>query len=447
MAVAKEKIGAQIELEGEKEFKKNVTEINQNLKVLGSEMQLVASSFDKQDKSITAITERNKVLNKQIDEQKNKVAELEKALNANSEKYGENDKRTKDWQIQLNKAQAELNKLETNLDNNNKELESSAKGFEDAEKAAKNFSGEVGEAGSVAEDSRKNFESLDSALKAIAISLAASIAVIGSAAVATGKTMYNLAVETAAAGDQIDKSSQQLGLSTQAYQEWDYVLSQNGADVESLKTGLNKLNNTVDDAINGSDGAAEKFGRLGISLDDLAGKSREEIFEKTIAGLQGVEDKSERAAIASDLLGKSSVNLAPLLNQTAESTQELKDKANQLGMVMSDDVINATVEFTDSLDTLQRTFGGVKKSIGANLLPGLTQITDGFIGVISGEETGKEAILEGVQSIVDNVGEILPKIFEAINKFIPIIAEITPQIIGSLIEGITENMPDRKSVV
>ena len=59
--------GLKIGLEGEKEFKKALADINSSFKVLGSEMKLVASQFDKNDKSVNALTSRNTVLNKEIE--------------------------------------------------------------------------------------------------------------------------------------------------------------------------------------------------------------------------------------------------------------------------------------------------------------------------------------------------------------------------------------------
>jgi phage-related minor tail protein len=76
--------GLKIGIEGEKQFKNDLKEINRSLKMLGSEMNLVISQFDKQDKSLQAITARNAVLNKEIDAQKEKVGTLERAL-ANAE--------------------------------------------------------------------------------------------------------------------------------------------------------------------------------------------------------------------------------------------------------------------------------------------------------------------------------------------------------------------------
>ena len=65
--------GLKIGLEGEKEFKKALADINQSFKVLGSEMKLATSQFDKNDKSVEALAARNKVLRKEIDEQTTKI--------------------------------------------------------------------------------------------------------------------------------------------------------------------------------------------------------------------------------------------------------------------------------------------------------------------------------------------------------------------------------------
>ena len=65
--------GLKIGVEGEREFKKSLSEINQTFKVLGSEMKLVQSQFDKNDNSVEALTARNTTLNKQIDAQKEKI--------------------------------------------------------------------------------------------------------------------------------------------------------------------------------------------------------------------------------------------------------------------------------------------------------------------------------------------------------------------------------------
>ena len=96
--------GVKMGLEGEKEFKNALKDINSTFKVLGSEMNLVTSQFEKNDKSVTALIATNEVLNKNMDAQKTKVDTLKNALDHAATSFGETDKRTLAWQTQLNYA-------------------------------------------------------------------------------------------------------------------------------------------------------------------------------------------------------------------------------------------------------------------------------------------------------------------------------------------------------
>ena len=138
--------GLKIGLEGEKEFKKALADINQTFKVLGSEMELVASQFDKQDKSVEALTARNTALNKEIDAQKQKISTLEQALKNAAESFGENDKRTQNWQIQLNKAKAALNGMEKELDTNEKAIREMSEAVENADEPVEELNDALEEA-------------------------------------------------------------------------------------------------------------------------------------------------------------------------------------------------------------------------------------------------------------------------------------------------------------
>ena len=91
-----------IELNGEKEFRDAVGEIDKSLKVLRSEMRLVAVQFDDNADSLDALTESNDVLNRQILTQKEKIEMLQAALKNAATRYGEADERTKKWQTDLN---------------------------------------------------------------------------------------------------------------------------------------------------------------------------------------------------------------------------------------------------------------------------------------------------------------------------------------------------------
>ena len=179
--------GLKIGLEGEKEFKKALSEINQSFKVLGSEMKVVSSQFDKNDNSVQALTARNQVLNKEIEAQKQKIETLRAALANAAESFGENDRRTQNWQIQLNNATAALNDMERELDRNNTALDEAEREMDDVADSADDMEEEIDDAGDAADKSTGKFEKFGSVLKGIGAAMGAVAVAAGAAAVSLGQ--------------------------------------------------------------------------------------------------------------------------------------------------------------------------------------------------------------------------------------------------------------------
>ena len=272
--------------------------------------------------------------------------------------------------------------------------------------------------------------------------IAASALAAGTAAVAGLTTaVVNGSKETAAYGDNVDKLSQKIGISSEAFQEWDYVFSQNGADISILETGMKTLSSAVSDAGNGSKSAKEKFDKLGLSFEDLSKMSQEDMFDAVIKQLQEMPEGADRTALACDLLGKSAMELGPLLNQSADSTQALKDKAHELGMVMSDEGVKASAAFTDSMDNLQRAFAGAKNGAMAEFLPGLTQITNGLAELVAGNQTATKDITAGFNQIAQAIQNAMPRIVQIFQSLTTSILKVAPDIIKSLGQGLVQAIP------
>lgn len=305
----------------------------------------------------------------------------------------------------------------------------------EAEKAGKASGGKFGKA-------------MGTALK---VGGAAVTAFAGATAAMTGAIVKG-ASATAEYGDNIDKMSQKLGLSSTAYQKWDYVLSQSGADINSMGTGLKTLTNKLDDAKNGSESAQAMFAQLGLSMEDLATMSREDVFAATITGFQGMADSTERAALANDLFGKSGQELTPLFNTSVEETQALMAATEELGMIMSDDAVQAAANYQDSLDTLKRTFGGVKNSLMSEFMPSITSVMDGLTALLSGDEGGINQITVGLDAFVAHISQAMPKILavgselivtlaNAIVENLPTLLPAALDAISTIGEGLLENLP------
>ena len=273
------------------------------------------------------------------------------------------------------------------------------------------------------EKSGKSFgESLAKGLKTTAAVIGGAMAAATAGAVATGKAFVGAANDVAAYGDTIDKNSQKMGISAQAYQEWDFILQHNGSSIEAMKTSMLKLTKAAE---SGDDA----FKALGISQQDLSKMSTEEVFAATIKGLQGVEDQGQRTVLANKLLGKGAVELGSLLNASASDTEAMRQKVHELGGVMSDDAVKAAANYKDELQNMQTALTGVKNNMVGQFLPGISSVMNGLSSVFSGNG-GIEQIKAGLQSVISNLTAMAPQFFS-----------LASVLVNSLIEGFGPMLP------
>ena len=135
-------------------------------------------------------------------------------------------------------------------------------------------------------------ENLAKGLKTTTAVIAGAMAAATGAAVATGKAFIDMANDISAMGDQIGDNAAKMGISTQAYQEWDFILQRAGSSIDSMKTSMKTLANAAE---SGSDA----FAALGISQEEVASLNQEQSFARTVSALSDVNDVTTRTALAS----------------------------------------------------------------------------------------------------------------------------------------------------
>lgn len=243
-----------------------------------------------------------------------------------------------------------------------------------------------------------------------------AVSAVGNAVSSMTQSMVSSTAELANYGDGIDKASQKLGISAQAYQEWEAVMQHSGTSMESMTATFKTLANASQGA---TEDQAKAFEKLGISLEDAKNMATEDLFKNVITGLQSMEEGTERAALANDLLGRGAMEMGALLNTSAEDTQAMIDTVNQLGGVMSDDAVKASAAFNDSLQDMNTALDGVKRGVTAEFLPGLTQLMDGFTALVSGSEDADKKIAEGFMSLTDGIESNVYKIEDMLETIVP----------------------------
>ena len=228
---------------------------------------------------------------------------------------------------------------------------------------------------------------------------------LAAAGAAVTGAFVSAAKKTADYGDKVDKMSQKIGISAEAYQKWDYVMQRAGTSIDTMKMGMKTLSQQAEKN-------SDAFQKLGISQEEVKNLSQEDLFEKTVKGLSEMEQGTERSVLASQLLGRAGADMAPLLNEGSKEIENQMEIAEKYGMVMPDAAIKASAAFEDSLTTMQMTFEGLKNRMMAEFLPAMTQVTDGMAKLFAGDDSGAEDVAKGIEGIVKKVGEVLPKVLK-----------------------------------
>ena len=296
----------------------------------------------------------------------------------------------------------------------------------------------------------KSGSSLATSLKSgLATAAKVGAAAIGAVTAASGALYTGItaaAGSVAAYGDNIDKMSQKMGMSAEAYQEWDAVMQHSGTSIESLQAGMKTLANAVENG-NGA------FKRLGISQEEIAKMSNEELFSTTITALQNVENETERTYLAGQLLGRGATELGALLNTSAEDTQAMKDRVHELGGVMSDEAVKASARYQDSLQDMKTSFSGLKNNLIGDFLPGLSTVMDGIASLVTGENGAQSTISSGISQMLETMNSSLPRffdagkevveaIFQAVIRNLPQMVSGGIEILMSIVDGIINNIDE-----
>lgn len=448
--------GLKIGLEGEKEFKKALADINQSFKVLGSEMKLVTSQFDKNDSSAEALAAKHKALGNQIEAQKQKIETLRAALKNASESFGENDRRTQNWQIQLNNAEAALNDMEREL--------------KDTSEAADDMGEEVEDAGDSAEKSENKFSKLGGVLKTVGAAMGAVAVAAGAAAVKLGKEViaaYADYEQLVGGVDTLFKdSSHQLqtyaanayktaGLSANDYMET--VTGFSASLIQSLGGDTEKAVKYADMAITDMSDNANKMGTDMSSIQNAYqgfAKQNYTMLDNLKLGYGGTKQEMERLlADAEKISGvkydissyadvveaihvmQESMDIAGTTAKEAEAT--ISGSMNALKSAVS----NLIVGFGDANADMELLCGNMVdafKTVVENITPVIENIIAALPTVL---DALLAAVGELLPTLLESVTELFSQVLETLLSLLPQLIPAAVQALMTIVNTLIENLP------
>lgn len=406
-------IGPKIGIDGEAEYRKQINNIIQQAKTLDAQMREVASGFDDAAGSQDKAAESAKLLNDRVEVQRQRVKALSDMLQKSTDKLGATDTTTLKWAQSLSEAKTDLNRL-------TKEMDTSQAGTTSLGDVVETITNKFGVSlPSGIKSSLDGFTLLGSKLTAT-IGIAAAVV---TAIVKIEEALIDITQEQAEYAKQVQANAQIVGMSAEEYQELDYVLKTVGYSADEAQGDLSMLAEKAMDAAAGTGEGAELFDKLGVSVTDTSGKmkSQAEIFDLTVEALRSMGDETERNAIASALLGTTGEKLIPILNEESGAIDELKERAKELGAVMSDETLASLNNLNEKSLEFDASLQGLKNVIAEEMAPALTTLmeagTEAIVALQSAlEESGVVEIFGALLEVVSALGPLFESLFSLLGS-------------------------------
>jgi len=222
-------------------------------------------------------------------------------------------------------------------------------------------------------------------------------------------------------GDNVAKTSKQIGVSAKSLQRMTFAADRSGASFRGLRKGLQNIQKNLRDAeIAAGKGKGTGFtaalAEIGLRFQDLQDLSPEKQLGLLGDALNDVADKGRRMAISQKLLGeRSGPNLAALLAEGTSGIKALGDEAERLGLVMGDKALKASEAFQDRMTDMRAVLKGLKTTIGVALIPIVEKAVLSFTkwlllnkDFITGKfESGVKFLTEAFAGLMDNLDDIV----------------------------------------
>lgn len=394
-------IGPKIGIDGEAQFRKEINDLIQQQKTLASEMKVVTSSFDKNDKSQEALAAQAGVLAKQIQNQYQKVAKLKQGLIQATAIFGETDSKTLKWKQSVNEAAAELNRMKSQLSELESGVDEAGGAMDKASKEAASF-GDVLKANLLSQVIVDGVKQIASSIKDMAGDFIDAAASVKAQTSQFEQTFGEFSAQATSAIAEVAESSNILdtrlnGVATQIYA---FAKASGGDATESMDLMARSLQVVAD-------GAAYYDKSLEETAESLQSFLKGNYENDAALGLSATE--TTRNAAAMDLFGKAFNDLSEIqkqetLLQMVEDAQELSGAMGQASRE-ADGWENVQGNLNESWKQFMAAAG---EPFLQNLIPVVQQITDSLTEMtknVDWDAFGKN-VTGFVEAIVNNGSQI-----------------------------------------
>jgi len=250
--------------------------------------------------------------------------------------------------------------------------------------------------------------------------LAVTAAGVVVATSAFGAAILSAAKAAAEYGDAIEQVRVRTGLSAENISFMAAVAKENEATLNDIALAARGLNLELAEFAKGGKSAVENFAQLGLGAADFAraGNDINKILPLVIERLAGVEDQSQKVALAVAIFGRSGDKLLPTFEAIAKDGEQLKKFFKDLGLVIDDETASAAARFNQSLERLQGAMLGIRLTIGNEFIPILSDLIEKLTDWIA---SNREIIGQNMKSLVDGLVLTVGNLDTAFGNLMPTI--------------------------
>lgn len=248
---------------------------------------------------------------------------------------------------------------------------------------------------------------------------------IGSAAERAAHTFFHMAESQAEVIDSNSKLADRLGLTYEELAGLKLAGDLADVSIESLAKAMVKSDVAFVRAGEGSKKAMSAIENLGISFDDLNGKTAAERFSTVADAIAEMKNPAVQAEAAVTLFGKSGASLLPLFRKGKGEIEKAAEEAKKFGLALTNVQAKNVEDMNDSFKKVSEVMKGIAGQVVANLAPAITKVTEEFVkfvGTVGGENIGTaiaDALMIGAKFLArvgDYFIENLPAVFDTLQS-------------------------------
>lgn len=408
------------------QVEQGLTGLKRELKTANAEFKNQLSAFDYGEKSMDKYEAKLKGMNRQLETQQRVTAESEEKYKNMVEQYGEGSRQAQNAEREYQNQSAALQNLNRNIENTTQEMEE----FKKQQDIANSGWTKTGDK---LQSTGQKMSDVGGKVQGFGKKWAKVTGVIAGAVTGAGAAIFGLTNKITENAFEIRNQAAQMGVSTDSYQEMDYWAQQNGLSQQGMEKIVGRLNQRIGEAKNGNEKYQGALEDVGVSMEDVKDGTldTEDAFTESIQNLSEMEDKQEMVGKATELFGQRTARqLLPALEDGSLSMEDAREKAEELGIVMSEDEIEASADFQASMVDIKQSLASVGREIGISVMPYMQQFADYMMDhmpqikeTVSG---AFDSVVSNVKGVVNWFQELNPTTQKAIGAFAGVAAAVGP---------------------